>query len=61
MKATIRKETPAQKRLPVRNQTTMAMMAAGRMKNKILTIKIMTMMPMTSKSKSSANSNIKGS
>jgi len=36
MKATIRKETPAQKRLPVRNQTTMAMMAAGRMKNKIL-------------------------
>jgi hypothetical protein len=61
MKATIRKETPAQKRLPVRNQTTMAMMAAGRMKNKILTIKIMIMMPMTSKSKSSANSNIKGS
>jgi hypothetical protein len=61
MKATIRKETPAQKRLPVRNQTTMAMIAAGRMKSKILTTKIMIMMPMTSNSKSSANSNIKGS
>jgi len=61
MKATIRKETPAQKRLPVRNQTTMAMMVAGRMKSKILTTKIMIMMPMTSNSKSSANSNIEGS
>jgi hypothetical protein len=39
----------------------MAIMAAGRMKSKILTITIMIMIPMTSNSKSSAKSIIEGS
>ena len=37
MKAMIRKATPAQSQLPVRNQTTMATMAAGRKRKTILT------------------------
>lgn len=60
MKATARKAIPAQKRLPVRNQTTMAIMPAGRMKSKILAITIMTIIPITSHSKSNTNSIIGG-
>jgi len=55
-KATIRKATPAQKRLPVRSQTTNAIMAAGRMKSKILTIKMMMAIPIISNNKRSASS-----
>ncbi len=47
-KATARKATPAQKKLPpVRNHTTAAIIAAGRMKSKTLAMIMITTMPMT--------------
>jgi hypothetical protein len=52
----IRKATPAQNRLPVRSQITNAIMAAGRMKSKILTIKMMMAIPIISNNKRSASS-----
>ncbi len=61
IKATIKNATPAQNRLPVRNQTTTAIMAAGRIKSKILTTKIIMRIPKTSSIKRSANSYTEGS
>lgn len=56
MKAIAKNATPAKKRLPVRSQTTAAIMAAGRMKSKILTTRMMMAIPMIRSSKSKANS-----
>jgi hypothetical protein len=52
MKAMIRKATPAQNQLPVRNQTTIAIMAAGRKKINTLAMAMIMMMPITSRTKS---------
>jgi len=60
MKAMIRKATPAQSQLPVRNQTTIAMMAAGRKKRKTLAITTITMTPITKRSRSKMTSNSSG-
>jgi len=46
MKATIRKATPAQKKLPERNHTTIAIMADGKKKSRTLAITIIMMRPM---------------
>jgi len=61
MKAVIRKAIPAQKRLPVKSQTTKAITAAGSMKSKILTTKIMVIIPIMSNRKSKTNSYMEGS
>lgn len=50
------KATPAKKRLLVRNQTATAIMAAGRINSKILTIKVIMAIPITSSNKSNSNS-----
>lgn len=56
MKATIRKATPAQNQLPVRNQTTTAIMTAGRKKRSILAITMIMMTPMSRRSSSAITS-----
>ncbi len=48
MNATTRKATPAQKKLPVRNHTTIAIMPAGSMNRKILAMITIMTMPITS-------------
>lgn len=58
MRATIRNATPAQNQLPVRNQTTMAIMAAGKKRKRTLTISTSMSMPIirrTSKARISNN------
>jgi len=47
MKAMIRKATPAQNQLSVRNQTTMAIMAAGRKKRRTLAMTMIMIKPIT--------------
>jgi hypothetical protein len=49
MKAMIKKAIPAHVRLPVRSQTTTAMMAAGRKKSRTLAITMIMMRPITTK------------
>jgi hypothetical protein len=49
MKATTKNAIPAQNRLLVRNQTTTAMIAAGRMNNSTFAIRMIMTMPMTSR------------
>lgn len=46
MSATIRKAMPARKRLPVRNQITKAIMAAGKINRRISAINIIMSTPM---------------
>jgi hypothetical protein len=60
MKATIRKATPAQKRLPVNNQTTKATIAPGRTKRITLTMITIMTMPMIKRNKSIMTSNMSG-
>jgi len=57
MKAMTRKATPAQNRLPLRSQTTNAMMAAGRKKNRTFAIIMIMTMPMISRISSTISSN----
>jgi len=56
MKAIIKKATPPQNRLPLRNQTTMAIMAAGKKKSRTLAITMIMMMPITTRNNSAMSS-----
>ncbi len=60
MKATIRKTTPAQNKLPVRSQTTIAIMAAGRKKRRTLAITTIMIRPTTKRNSSTITSNSSG-
>jgi hypothetical protein len=60
MKATIKKATPAQNQLPVRNHTTRAIMAAGRKKRRTLAITTIMIMPMSRRISSAMISNMNG-
>jgi len=60
MKATIRKAIPAQNKLPLSNQTTRAITAAGKKKSITLTIATIMMMPMTNKTSSAMTSTSNG-
>lgn len=60
MKAINKKATPAQNPLPVSNQTTMAIMAAGRKKRTTLAITTIMMMPMTKRISNMNTSNNNG-
>jgi hypothetical protein len=60
MKAIIKKATPPQNRLPLRNQTTRAIMAAGRKKSTNLAITMIMMMPITTRNNSAMSSNGRG-
>ena len=55
-KATTRKAMPAQRRFPVRNQTTSAIMAAGKMNRRIFAISMIITIPMITKRSSNARS-----
>jgi len=56
MKAMIRKATPAQNQLSVRNHTTIAIMAAGRKNRSILAMTTIMMIPMTKRSSNATTS-----
>jgi len=60
MKAMIRKAIPARNQLPVRNQTTMAMIAAGRKKSKTLATTMIMIRPIISRIRSAMISKRKG-
>jgi len=60
MKAMIKNATPAQNQLSVRNQTTMAIMAAGRKKRRTLAITMIMIKPITKKINSAMTSNRNG-
>lgn len=60
MKAMIKNATPAQNQLSVRNQTTMAIMAAGRKKRRTLAMTMIMIKPITKKINSAMTSKIKG-
>jgi len=57
MMAMIKKATPAQSQLPVRNQTTMAIMAAGKKKRRTLAKAMIMIRPITKKINSTIISN----
>jgi len=59
IKATTRNATPAQKTLPVRNQTTKAMMPAGKMKRNTFASSMIIIRPIT-RSKSKKATSISG-
>jgi len=56
MKAMIKKAIPAQNQLPVRNHTTMAIMAAGKKKSRTLAITMIMIKPITKRSSSAITS-----
>jgi hypothetical protein len=60
MKATIKKDTPAQSQLPVSTQTTMAIMAAGKKKKIALTMTTIIIRPMTKRISKAMISNSNG-
>jgi hypothetical protein len=60
MKAIIKKATPPQNRLPLRNQTTRAIMTAGKKKSRTLAISMIMMMPMSTRNNSAMSSNGRG-
>jgi len=60
MKAIIKKATPAQNQLSVRNQTTMAIMAAGRKKSRTLAMTMIMIKPITKRINSAMISNRSG-
>jgi len=60
IKAMIKKATPAQNQLPLRNQTTMAIMAAGKKKSRTLAITMIMIKPITRRISSAMTSKRKG-
>jgi len=60
MKAIIKKATPLQNRLPLRNQTTRAIMAAGKKKRRTLATTMIMIMPITTRNNSAMSSNSRG-
>jgi len=57
MKATIRNAIPAKNRLPVRNQTTKATIAAGKINNSTSAINIIITIPIRRRMSNNATSN----